>query len=150
MGRAQDARVSISDVKAARIACISIGVPLHQMEYCSVCTCCLPLWAGVKYAPALPRVGGGKDIACRESTIGRERPTSAKQWRGLTHVEAASVATSMSPTPKSSHVGRSSILGRDRGLDEYGGCSSTSASSPASTLSCVTDIECEGCQLVQN
>ncbi len=89
VGRAQDACVSISNVKATRITCILIGVPLHQIGVWGRVHMLLALlcWGEVH----LPSCGwGGKDIACRERAIGRQCPASAKQWRGLTCVNSVS------------------------------------------------------------
>jgi hypothetical protein len=107
-----------------------------------------PLCRGKMPLPS--RGWGGKDIACQESAIGRECPTSAKPWRGLTRSKATSVITSTSPIPDSCIVGCSWSLGGDRGLDEHGGHMSMSDPSPAPILYRVSCIEHESCQLVQN
>jgi hypothetical protein len=143
MDKTQDACVPICNVKTARIACIPIGVLLHQigvwwrvhMLLASLCRGEIPL---------ISCGWGGNDIASWERAIGRECFTTAKQWRGLTHRRATSAATSTSPVSKSRIVGPSCALGRERGLDKCGGRTSPYAHSAVLTLSHVTGIEHEG------
>jgi hypothetical protein len=77
MGAAQDARVSICNVETARIACIPIGMLLHQI---GVWWQVHVLLASV-YQGEMPLIScgwGGKDIASREHTIGREYSAATK------------------------------------------------------------------------
>ncbi len=106
-----------------------------------------PLCQGEMPLPS--RGWGGEDIACGECAIGRECTASTKQWRGLSHSQATSVAKSTSPIYKSHNVGHLCTLCRDHELEEYGWRMSTCAPSPASTLPRITGIQREVCQQVQ-